>query len=450
MRSPRTKLKSKMAPTALVSLVLFCLSNVLITCSGSGGTGAETGIRMKLTHVDAKGSYTAEERVRRAVAASRQRLASMRATSGGGGVSALVHWATRQYIAEYLVGDPPQRAEALIDTGSDLIWTQSTACLRKVCARQDLPYFNASASGSFAPVPCRDRACAANYRHLCALDGGCTFVASYGAGSVIGFLGTDAFAFQSGSAALAFGCVSFTRVTPGALHGASGLIGLGRGRLSLVSQTGATRFSYCLTPYFHNDGASSHLLVGAAASLGGGGPVTSMPFVESPKDFPFSTFYYLPLEGITVGDTKLPIPSSAFDLRQVDKGYWAGGVIIDSGSPFTSLAEAAYEPLRDELAGQLNGSLVAPPADSGLALCVTRGDVDRVVPTLVLHFGGGADMALPPGNYWAPVDKSTACMAILEGYEQSIIGNFQQQNMHLLFDVAGGRFSFQTADCSTL
>ncbi|RLN30137.1 aspartic proteinase nepenthesin-1-like [Panicum miliaceum] len=433
-----------MAPTtALVSLVLLCLSNVLIICSGGGGAG----IRMKLTHVDAKGSYTAEERVRRAVAASRQRLASMRAS---GGVSAPVHWSTRQYIAEYLVGDPPQRAEAIIDTGSDLIWTQSTACLRKVCARQDLPYFNASASGSFAPVPCRDRARAANYRHLCALDGGCTFMASYGAGSVIGFLGTDAFAFQSGGAALAFGCVSFTRVTPGALHGASGLIGLGRGRLSLVSQTGATRFSYCLTPYFHNNGASSHLFVGAAASLSGGGPVTSMPFVESPKDFPYSTFYYLPLEGITVGGTKLPIPSSAFDLRQVDKGYWAGGVIIDSGSPFTSLAEAAYEPLRDELAGQLNGSLVAPPADSRLELCVARGDVGRVVPKLVLHFGGGADMALPPGNYWAPVDKSTACMAILEAYDQSIIGNFQQQNMHLLFDVGGGRFSFQTADCSTL
>jgi len=338
---------------------------------------------MKLTHVDAKGSYTLEERVRRAVAASRQRLASMRAS--GGGVSAPVHWSTRQYIAEYLVGDPPQRAEALIDTGSDLIWTQSTACLRKVCARQDLPYFNASASGTFAPVPCRDRACAANYRHFCALDGGCTFVASYGAGSVIGFLGTDAFAFQSGGATLAFGCVSFTRVTPGALHGASGLIGLGRGRLSLVSQTGATRFSYCLTPYFHNNGASSHLFVGAEASLGGGGgAVTSMPFVESPKDYPYSTFYYLPLEGITVGGTKLPIPSSAFELRQVDKGYWEGGVIIDSGSPFTSLARAAYQPLRDELAGRLNGSLVEPPADTDLELCVARGDVDRVVPALVL------------------------------------------------------------------
>ncbi|CAN6288628.1 unnamed protein product [Urochloa humidicola] len=438
-----------MAPTTLVLLVLLCLSTVL-TFSGGGSASAAAGIRMKLTHVDSKGSYTTEERVRRAVAASRQRLASMR----GGGVSAPVHWASRQYIAEYTIGTPPQRAEAVIDTGSDLIWTQSTACLRKVCARQDLPYFNASASGSFAAVPCRDRACAANYVHLCALDGGCTLVASYGAGSVIGFLGTDAFAFASGgAAALAFGCVSFTQLVPGALHGASGLIGLGRGRLSLVSQTGAAGFSYCLTPYFHKGAAAaSHLFVGgaAAASHVFPAPAPSMAFVENPKDYPYSTFYYLPLVGITVGDTKLRINISVFDLQEIVQGYWTGGVLIDSGSPFTSLAHGAYKPLRDEVARQLNGSLVAPPESSGLELCVRRDDVDGVVPALVFHFSGGADMALPPENYWLPADKTTSCMAILDGYDQSIIGNFQQQNMHLLFDVAGGRFSFQKADCSTL
>jgi hypothetical protein len=403
---------------------------------------------MKLTHVDAKGNYTAEERVRRAIAVSRQRLASMRASGGGGGgVSAPVHWATRQYIAEYLVGDPPQRVETLIDTGSDLIWTQSTACLRKSCERQDLPYFNASASGSFAPVPCRDRDCAANSEHFCALDGSCTFQAYYGAGSIIGFLGTDAFAFQSGGATLAFGCVTFTRISQGALRGASGLIGLGRGRLSLVSQTGATKFSYCLTRYFHNNGPSSLLFVGVAASLsGGGGPVTSMPFVENPKDYPYSTYYYLPLVGITVGKTKLPIQSSVFDIRRLDQGSWAGGVIIDSGTPFTLLVEEAYKPLADELSRQLNSSLVA----GRLTLCVPRDDLASLVPTLVLHFSGGADMALPPENYWAPTDKSTACMVIFEASDTSIIGNFQQQNMHLLFDIGKGQLSFQTADCSTL
>ncbi|KAL6847012.1 hypothetical protein ACP4OV_022865 [Aristida adscensionis] len=450
-------------PAAL--LVLSCLGAAVVLASGAGG------IRMELTHVDARGGYTAAERVRRAAAASRERLASMDAGAagaggrgGGAGVSAPVHWATRQYIAEYLVGSPPQRAEAIIDTGSDLVWTQCATCIRKVCAAQDLPYFNASRSSTFAAVPCRaaaagggtNRYCAANGVHLCALDGSCTFLASYGAGGIIGALATDDFTFQSGAAVrLAFGCVSFAELSPGSLHGASGLIGLGRGRLSLPAQTGAARFSYCLTPYFHNDGATSHLFVGAAATLSAAaGAVASMPFVESPKDFPYSSFYYLPLLGLTVGEAKLPIPSSVFDLREAAPGFWLGGVVIDSGSPLTSLQRTAYEALSDELTRRLNASLVPPPGGDaghiGVELCVPRGDVGKVVPSLVLHFGGGADMALPPESYWAPVSKSTACMVILEGGSRTIIGNYQQQNLHVLYDVAGGRFSFQRADCSKL
>uniref|UniRef100_M8C093 Aspartic proteinase nepenthesin-2 n=1 Tax=Aegilops tauschii TaxID=37682 RepID=M8C093_AEGTA len=371
-----------MARTLVFLLVLLCSSASLVTSSASAR------LRMKLTHVDDKAGYTTEERVRRAVAVSRERLASMQQQRGVvGDVSAPVHLATRQYIAEYLIGDPPQRADALIDTGSNLIWTQcATTCL-KACAKQDLPYYNLSSSASFAPVPCADNAklCAANGVHLCGLDGSCTFIASYGAGSVIGSLGTEAFTFQSGAARLAFGCVSLTQIAKGALNGASGLIGLGRGRLSLISQTGATKFSYCLTPYLRNHGASSHLFVGASASLSGSGAVTSIPFVKSPKEYPYSTFYYLPLTGITVGKTKLPIPSAAFELRRVAAGGW-----------------------------------------------------------------GGAGMAVPAGSYWGPVDKSTACMLIEEGGYESVIGNFQQQDLHLLYDIGKGELSFQTADCSVL
>ncbi|KAG8049101.1 hypothetical protein GUJ93_ZPchr0009g1385 [Zizania palustris] len=396
-----------MARTLLLFfLILHCSSTALVTCSGGGGGAA--GLRMKLTHVDAKGNYTAPELVRRAVAAGRQRLAFLEASeaSGGGGGG---------------------RVEALIDTGSDLIWTQCSTCLRKVCAKQTLPYYNSSASSSFKPVPCTDRMCAANYYHFCDLDSGCSVIASYGAGTVIGSLATEVFAFQSGTAELAFGCVTFTRIFPGALQGASGLIGLGRGRLSLVSQTGANRFSYCLTRYFHNNGASGHLFVGAAASLitgHGDGAVTTIRFVKGPKGLPF---YYLPLVGLTVGKTRLPIPSTLFDLRELAPGFTVGGVIIDSGSPFTRRRRRRDGPLRVE------------------------GDVGKVVPPLVFHFSGGADLAVPAENYWAPVGKATACMAIGRGGRYStVIGNFQQQNMHVLYDLADGELSFQPADCSTL
>ena len=116
---------------------------------------------MELTHVDAKGSYTAAERVQRAMASSRQRLASI------ADVSASVHWNTSQYIAEYLIGNPPQRAEAVIDTGSDFIWTQCSTCLQAgSCVKQGLPYYNAFKSDSFHPVPCNDPLCVANQAAL--------------------------------------------------------------------------------------------------------------------------------------------------------------------------------------------------------------------------------------------------------------------------------------------
>ncbi|CAM0952948.1 unnamed protein product [Alopecurus aequalis] len=419
-----------MARTLMVLVVLYAVAAPL-TYSTSDG------LRIKLTHVDAKGNYTMAELVRRAVDRSRQRLATIAA---GDDVSAPVHWAQTQYIAEYLIGSPPQRAEALIDTGSSLIWTQCSACSSGNCFEQDLPRYDPSQSSSAKDVPCTDAACLATDVNGCTPPGNCAFGAGYGAGNIFGELGTETFTFQSSTAKLTFGCVTSSQITEGALDGASGLIGLGRQRSSLVSQTGATKFSYCLTPYFTANSAPSHLFVGASARLSGGSPVMSVQFVKSS-----STFYYLPLVGLTVGETKLPIPSSLFQLNGN-----SGGVIIDSGSPTTSLVHDAYQALRNELARQLNSSLVAPPGGTNADLCVAQKDLaDGKVPVLVFNFSG-ADMAVPPTNYWAPVDESTACMLISSSRGMTIIGNFQQQNMHLLYDVAGGTLSFQTADCSAL
>ncbi|XP_037417351.1 aspartic proteinase nepenthesin-1-like [Triticum dicoccoides] len=419
----------------LVLIVALCSSAAtIITCSSAG-------LHMELIHVDGKGNYTVAERVQRAMASSRQRLTSFV------DVSAPVHWNTSQYIAEYLIGNPPQRAEALIDTGSDLIWTQCSTCsLKGSCVMQGLPYYNASKSDSFHPVPCNDTLCLANRAHSCRQDGSCAFGAFYGVGDARGSIGTEVFAFEHGSVTLTFGCVDTLQFTPGSLDGSSGLIGLGRGPLSLVSQIGASKFSYCHTPYLRSNvtpGARSHLFVGASASLSGGSPVMSMSFVQGPKKYPF---YYVPLIGISVGQTRLSIPPMMFALKPNGTG---GGVFVDSGNPTSVLVDGAYRPLREELRRQLNGSLLPPPAGSGIDLCVAVAQ-EKAVPSMVFHFSGGADMVLPPENYWVPLDDSISCMVMHKSSSVSIIGNFQLQNMHLLYDLTKEELSFQTADCSLL
>lgn len=147
----------------------------------------------------------------------------------------------------------------------------------------------------------------------------------------------------------------------------------------------------------------------------------------------------------------LDVPAAAFDIRQVAARVWAGGVLIDSGAPFTRLVDAAYRALRAEL----GAGLVPPPSDtsSSLDLCVTRADAARLVPPLVLHFGGGGDVAVPPENYWGPVDRDRECMLVCSSARPnatSVIRNYMQQNMHLLYDLGSGVLSFHKADCSSM
>jgi hypothetical protein len=50
------------------------------------------------------------------------------------------------------------------------------------------------------------------------------------------------------------------------------------------------------------------------------------------------SYYYLFLEGITIGDTLLPIDPSVFRLTAAGRG----GLIIDSSTTFTALDDRAF------------------------------------------------------------------------------------------------------------
>jgi hypothetical protein len=437
----------------LFLVVLSCVSLwTLATCAG--------GLRLELRHVDAKANITMAERIRRAGERTHRRVASVFAV-------APVYWGGTEYVAEYSIGDPPQPTEAVVDTRSDLVWTQCTPCNSSYCFPQRLPQYNLSRSRTAHPVPCNGTLCAAAHEveGRCSGDknGACAIRARHDLGDVGGFLGVEEFTFGSEKVTVAFGLITTSDIDPG-FNGASGLVGLGRGALSLVSQLGGGKFSYCFTPYFKGHLNTSPLFVGSSANMSGGGNntrgvITTVPFVASPKDEPFNILYYLPLVGMTVGEARLAIPSTAFDMRQVAPGVWAGGAIIDSGSPFTLLVDVAYEALKQEVSRQLDGSLVPSPAPELVELCVASGDVGRLVPPLVLHFSGGGDLAVQAENYWAPVDQETACMVVLSAArvnltmpmnETTVIGNYMQQNVHVLYDLGNGHISFQPADCNSI
>jgi hypothetical protein len=226
-------------------------------------------------------------------------------------------------------------------------------------------------------------------------------------------------------------------------------VGLGRGPLSLVSQLGLDKFSYCLTSLDDGDGKSPLLLGGSASAISESAataPVQSTPLVKNPSQ---PSFYYVSLTGLTVGSTRITLPASAFAIQ--DDG--TGGVIVDSGTSITYLELQGYRALRKAFVAQMSLPTV-DGSEIGLDLCFqgpAKG-VDQVqVPKLVLHFDGGADLDLPAENYMVLDSASGAlCLTVAPSRGLSIIGNFQQQNFQFVYDVAGDTLSFAPVQCNKL
>jgi hypothetical protein len=111
------------------------------------------------------------------------------------------------------------------------------------------------------------------------------------------------------------------------------------------------------------------------------------------------------------------------------------------------------------------GQLVAN-ASSLDAPCFPAPNGQRQLPTMpdmVLHFAGGADMRLHLAggadmrlrrdNYmYFNEEDSSFCLSIggTSSGSTSVLGNFQQQNIQMLFDITVGQMSFMSTDCSKL
>ncbi|KAG6485985.1 hypothetical protein ZIOFF_054553 [Zingiber officinale] len=409
------------------------------------------GSRLSLTHVDSAAQLTSAERFRRAARRSHSRRQAFEGKwSSPSTVVAVVDYAgDTEYVIDFGIGSPVLPATAILDTGSDLIWTQCVPCLD--CLSQPSPYYDPSKSYTFSPVPCSSPFCSnrTSIDNDCGGDR-CLYLASYGDGSEsIGFLGTETFIFGDGSsiAGVTFGCGFQNN---GSLSNSTGIVGMGRGPLSLPSQLNPRKFWYCLTPL--DSSAASHLFLGSTASLGGnrGALIGSTPLISSPLTY-FSTFYYLSLLGISLGGNRLPIPASVFQL----KPDGSGGTFIDSGTFLTSLNQAGYDILREEIIKQVRKPAAELPEvirDTGVDLCFSFHGASWLppMPELVFHFEG-ADMRFPRDKYMAYVDDlGLLCSVIVGTQDSSIFGNYQQQNMHILFDLEADVLSFVPANCNQL
>ncbi|XP_073027587.1 aspartyl protease family protein 2-like [Primulina eburnea] len=353
-------------------------------------------------------------------------------------ISGLGH-GSGEYFTRLGIGTPAKYVYMVLDTGSDVVWIQCSPC--KKCYRQADPVFDPKKSTSFSGVSCGSPLCRRLDNPGCTANRQkCLYQVSYGDGSfTVGEFSTETLTFRRTRVKnVALGC---GHDNEGLFVGAAGLLGLGRGKLSFPTQAGrrfGDKFSYCLVDR-SSSSKPSYLMFGESSFSR---KAVFTPLITNPK---LDTFYYIGLNGISVGGVPVPvIASSTFNLDPSGNG----GVIVDSGTSVTRLTRPAYIALRDAFRSGASNLKRAPDYSLFDTCFDLSGKTVVKVPTLVFHFTG-AEVSLPASNYLIPVDsEGTFCFAFAGTTSGlSIIGNIQQQGFRVVFDLAGKRVGFAPGSC---
>lgn len=247
----------------------------------------------------------------------------------------------------------------------------------------------------------------------------------------------------------AFGCsfeASGPSITGPSFNGAQGVMGLGRGSISLASQLGrrfGNRFSYCLMDYTMSPSPTSYLLIGKSTMVNYSKKMSYTPMISNPFT---STFYYIGIEGVYIEDVKLRIRPSVWAIDEMGNG----GTVMDSGTTLTFLAEPAYR----LIVSAFKRLVTLPEADertAGFDLCVNVSSEARPsFPKLSFRLGGNSVLAPPPGNYFIDTAEDVKCLALqplsaASGF--SVIGNLMQQGFMFEFDRDRSRIGFTRHGC---
>ncbi|XP_074558314.1 protein ASPARTIC PROTEASE IN GUARD CELL 1-like [Curcuma longa] len=344
----------------------------------------------------------------------------------------------------------------VVDTGSDVNWIQCLPCAN--CYEQSEAFFDPSASSSYTPLSCQSPQCLdLGYGYACANstissssnatgsggnrnggEGTCLYESWYGDNSFsIGDFATETVAFspEAEFSGVSIGC---GHDNEGLFYGSAGILGLGAGSLSFVSQVSARSLSYCLVD--RDSIAASTLRIGSGH--GGRAEITA-PLIRNGVASPY---YYVGMTGISVGGKMLDVPPSTF---AVDESNWGGGVILDTGTIVTRLFGKVYAALRDAFRAR-TAALPAAKEWSIFDTCYNLSGMESVeVPTVALHFPRGQELQLPAKNYLIPVDDAgTHCLAFApSSVPANIIGSVQQQGIRVSIDLVRSQVGFTRRMC---
>ncbi|CAL0302242.1 unnamed protein product [Lupinus luteus] len=329
-----------------------------------------------------------------------------------------------EYVMKFSIGTPKHDVLAIADLGSDLIWIQCQPCQN--CYRQIDPIFDPSKSKTYKDVSCASSACNLVKRSDCkkfAFSFKCKYEENYmdGSGSS-GDVAQETFTFDTNIKNapaeinnIVFGCSHDTkgRFDPKA----TGMLGLGSGPASLLSQLGVEKFSYC----FSEDHNSPSLFnFGEKAVVSGPGTVSTP--LEIDKSSPN---YFLILKSISVAGKRIDFPQN--------DGKAGSRMKLDTGSTFTFIPLNVYTKLASLVAARISLNRVSEKIAFriGHRLCYKYSPSTFTAPPITIHFDG-ADVVLDQYNTFG------------------LIGNMAQANFLIGIDMKKKVVSFKRTICSSL
>ncbi|XP_050374532.1 aspartic proteinase CDR1-like [Argentina anserina] len=350
-----------------------------------------------------------------------------------------------QFMANFSFGEPPVPQLVTIDTGSDLLWIQCLPCTQ--CFKQSSPIFDPSKSSTYKILPCGSPDCVLEKpADKCNFLNQCRFNQKYfDNSSAEGLIATEKLTFQTsdeGLSVISDAVIGCGHINVAAYEGQiSGVLGLGASQISLTTKLGS-KFSYCIGSIRDPNYPHNQLILGEGTKTEGS--ATPLEMIDE--------LYYLTLEGISLGQSRLQIDPKVFS-----RTGFTGGTIIDSGTTVSYLVKAAYDVLSAEVQKLLDGKLerVQDP-DSPTALCY-KGTIDQDLvgfPVATFHLAGGVDLVMDKASFFEVVSENEVCMAVQmavgEGDSLNVIGILAQQNYNVAYDIAAKKVYLQSIDCELL
>lgn len=264
-----------------------------------------------------------------------------------------------------------------------------------------------------------------------------------------GVLSDDLLSFgnQSGLAPqrAIFGCENMETGDLYSQH-ADGIMGLGRGDLSVVDQLvdkGVISDSFSLC-YGGMD------IGGGAMVLGGISPPSGMVFANS--DAVRSPYYNVDLKEIHVAGKKLALNPMVFDGKH--------GTVLDSGTTYAYLPETAFLAFKTAIMKELQSlRRIRGPDPNYNDICFSGAESDvsqlsKSFPMVDMVFGNGQKLSLSPENYLFRHSKvrGAYCLGIFQNGRDptTLLGGIIVRNTLVMYDREHSKIGFWETNCSEL